>query len=120
MTTGRPALLMLTVLGLDGVVSAVMGALFLGLYAGPVPVPLSALLSGLLNAALVWAASFWTDSRRLAAIPLFTWLATVAVFALGGPGSDVVLGGAGAMAAAPLILLLLGAVPPVLVLRRLA
>lgn len=110
-----------TVLGLlaaDGVLSAIAGTFLLPMYLGPVPLPVSALVSGLLNAALVWAAGQWTDSRRLAALPLWTWLATVAVFTLGGPGGDIVYGGPGIMAFSVLIFLLLGALPAAVVLRR--
>ena len=115
--TGR---IVLAVLAADGVLSAVMGALLLPSYLGSVPFPLSALLSGLLNAALVWAATQWTDSRTLAALPLWTWLATVGAFTLGGPGGDVVFGGAGPMAYSVVLLLALGALPPAYVLRRLS
>ena len=100
--------------------SAIAGAFFLPLYVGSVPLPVSALLSGALNAVLVWAAAQWTDSKRLAALPLWTWLITTAVFTLGGPGSDVVFGGPGVMAYSSVIFLLLGALPPALVLRRMA
>lgn len=108
----------LGLLALDGVLSAVAGALLLPLYLGPIPFPISALLSGLLNVALVWAAGHWTDSKRLAALPLFTWLATVGVFVLGGPGGDVVFGGSGVMAYSALIFLVLGALPAAYLLRR--
>ena len=86
----------------------------------PIPFPVSAVVSGLVNAALVWAAGYWTDSKRLAALPLWTWLGTVAAFTLGGPGGDIVFGGSGVMAYSVLILLLLGALPATLVLRRMA
>ena len=108
----------LALLAVDGVLSAVLGTLLLQLYLGPVPFPISALFSGLLNAALVWAASYWTDSARLAALPLWAWLATVAGLTLGGPGGDVIFGGPGIMAFSVLVLLVLGALPPALVLRR--
>ena len=65
---------MLTLLAVDGVISAVLAAFFLPLRLGSVPFPISALISGLLNAALVWAALQWTSSPRLAALPLWTWL----------------------------------------------
>ena len=42
----------LALLALDGVLSAIMGAFLLPLRLGPVPLPVSALLSGLLNVAL--------------------------------------------------------------------
>lgn len=108
----------LVLLGVDGVLSGVAGALLLPLRLGPIPFPVSALLSGLLNAALVWAAAQVTTSKSVAALPLWTWLATVTIFALGGPGGDVVLAGRGVMAYAIVVLIILGAVPPVLVLRR--
>ena len=110
--------LVLTLLAIDGVLSAIAGALLLPLYVGRIPLPVSAVLSGLLNAALVWAAGHWTDSKRLAALPLWTWLATVAVFTLGGPGGDIVFGGHGVMAYSAPIFLLLGALPAAYLLRR--
>ena len=108
----------LALLTLDGVLSAILGALLLPTYLGSIPVPVSAPISGLINAALVWAAGYWTDSKRLAALPLWAWLATVAGFSLGGPGSDIIFGGPGIMAFSVLILLAFGAVPPILLLRR--
>ena len=50
----------LTLLAIDGVLSAVAAAFFLPLRIGSVPFPISALISGLVNAALVWAALQWT------------------------------------------------------------
>ena len=46
---------MLGVLAFDGALSAIAGALFLPLYLGATPFPINALISGLVNAALVWA-----------------------------------------------------------------
>ena len=111
----RPVLALLAV---DGVVSAIIGAFLLPLYLGPVPFPVSAVFSGLLNAALVWAASHWTHSKRLVALPLWTWLAAVAVLSLGGPGGDIVFGGPGIMGLSVLILFALGALPAAMLLRR--
>ena len=105
-------------LALDGVLSAIAGALLLPFHLGAVPMPVSAVVSGLVNAALVWAAGEVTGSKRLAAWPLWAWLATTTVFTFGGPGDDVVFGGPGVMAYSALIFLLLGALPPALVLRR--
>lgn len=110
--------LVLGLLALDGVLSALAGALLLPLYLGPVPFPVTAALSGLLNVALVCAAGHWTDSKRLAALPLWTWLATVAILTLGGPGGDIVFGGSGLMAYSAVIFLLLGALPTAYLLRR--
>jgi hypothetical protein len=108
----------LTLLAIDGVLSAVAAAFFLPLRIGPVPFPISALISGLVNAALVWAALQWTSSPRLAAVPLCCWLLTVAGLTFGGPGDDIVFGGVGVMEYAPLLLIALGALPPALVLWR--
>jgi hypothetical protein len=108
----------LALLGVDGVLSALAGALLLPSYIGSVPFPVSALISGLVNAALVWAAARWTTSPRVAALPLWTWLLTVAAMSLGGPGDDVILGGQGLMAYAALVLIVLGVLPPVWVLWR--
>ena len=46
---GRIGTAVLALLAVDGVLSAVAGALLLPLYLGPVPFPVSALASGLLN-----------------------------------------------------------------------
>ena len=120
--TGAPdsaiRIVFLTLLAVDGVISAVGGALLLPSYVGSVPFPISALVSGLLNAALVWAAGRWTTSTRLAALPLWTWLLTVLGMCLGGPGHDVIFGGRGVMAYSPLLLLVVGSVPPYWVLLR--
>ncbi|MGV0642432.1 hypothetical protein [Mycolicibacterium sp. XJ879] len=117
-TTDRLRVVVLTLLALDGVLCAIAAAFLLPLRIGSVPFPISALLAGLVNAALVWAALHWTSSPRIAALPLWTWLATVAVMFLGGPGDDVVFGGSGVMAYAVLLLLVLGALPPAAVLWR--
>ena len=109
----------LALLAVDGVLSALLGALLLPMYLSSIPFPVSALLSGLVNATLVWAAGYWTGSKRLAALPLWSWLLTVALFTVGGPGGDIVFGGRGILAYSVLILLLLGAMPAALVLRRL-
>jgi hypothetical protein len=114
----------LVLLAVDGVISAVLGALFLLLYIGPVPFPVSALISGLVNALLVWAGLQWSASPRLAAIALWTWLFTLAAMTFfGGPGGDVLFGAVGGPAFdqwSPFVLLVLGVVPPAMVLRRAA
>ncbi|BBZ42855.1 hypothetical protein MPRM_01360 [Mycobacterium parmense] len=110
--------MVLALLAVDGVLSAVAGALLLPSYIGSVPFPVSGLISGLLNAALVWAAGLWARSSRVAALPLWTWLLTIAVISMGGPGDDVILGGRGLMAYAALLLIVLGVAPPAWVLWR--
>ncbi|PXX08923.1 hypothetical protein [Mycolicibacterium moriokaense] len=116
LTPFRPAVL--TLLAIDGVLSAVAAAFFLPIRIGSVPFPISALISGLLNAALVWAALQWTPAPRVAALPLWCWLLTVAGLTFGGPGNDIVFGGVGVMEYAPLLLIVLGALPPAALLWR--
>jgi hypothetical protein len=108
----------LTLLAVDGVLSAIGGALFLPSYIGAVPFPVSALASGLVNAALVWAAGPWTSRPLLAALPVWTWLLTVFVMARPGPGGDVVFGGQGITGYSPFLLLAAGALLPFWVLWR--
>jgi len=111
-------IVILALLAVDGILSAVTGALLLPAYIGSIPFPISALISGLVNAAVVWAACRWTTSARLAALPLWTWLLTVLAMAAGGPGGDVIFGGRGVLAYSPLLLLVAGALPPAWVLWR--
>lgn len=108
----------LALLAVDGVISAVVGAFLLPLYVGSIPFPVSALAAGAVNCALVWAAMYWTDSMRLAALPLWTWLATVVALTLGGPGGDIVFAGRGVMAYGSLIFIAAGALAPAAMLRR--
>jgi hypothetical protein len=110
--------LVLTLLALDGVFSAIFAALLLPLRIGTFPFPISALLSGALNALLVWAGLQWTSSARLGAIALWAWLLTIGAMALGGPGGDVIFGGAGFDEYAPLVLLVLGVLPAAALLWR--
>jgi hypothetical protein len=110
--------LVLTLLTVDGVLSALAGALLLPLYLGSVPFPISAVVCGLLNAALVWAALQWTPSTRLAAAPLWAFLATVLVLTFGGPGGDAVFRGPGIMDFRSLLFIVVGVAPPAVVLWR--
>jgi hypothetical protein len=108
----------LALLAFDGVLSAIAGALFLPSYIGAIPFPISALASGLLNTALVWAAGHWTNRNLLAALPVWTWLLTVFVMARPGPGGDVIFAGPGITAYSPFLLLAAGALLPFWVLMR--
>lgn len=116
---GWARIVLLAVLAFDGVLSAIAGAFLLPSYLGAIPLPVSGLVSGAVNAALVWAALQWAPTARAASIPLWSWVATVLVLTLGGPGGDIVLGGAGIMQLAPIIFMVLGAGPPAFVLFRL-
>lgn len=108
----RTRFLIFALLFLDGVISAVLAALFLPSYLGAVPFPISAVISGLVNAALAWAARHWTASPRVAALPLWAWLATVLVITFGGPADDTIFGGRGLMGYGVLLLIVFGTVPP--------
>ena len=108
----------LLLLAVDGVISAVVGAVFLPLRLGSFPFPISAIVTGAVNAALVWAAMYWTESLRMAALPLWTWLLTVAALTLGGPGGDIIFGGRGVLAYGVLLFLVVGAAPPAWLLWR--
>jgi hypothetical protein len=121
--------LIFVLLAVDGVISAVLGAFFVQSYLGSVPFPASALLSGLLNALLVWVGLQWTDSGRVAATALWTWLLTVAVMMAWGEGGlpatlfgdvfdDSLFGGPGFDQVSALVLLILGIVPPAVVLSK--
>lgn len=101
-------------LAVDGVISGVLAAFFLSLYIGPVPFPISALISGLLNVALVRTALQWTSSSRIASLPLWTWLATVVGLTFPGPGDDAVFSAQWSL----LLLMVVGALPPALLLYR--
>lgn len=107
----------LAVLGLlafDGVVSAVAGVLLLPIFVGTIPLPISALICGVVNAALVWAAVQWTTSPRLAGLPLWAFLLTLLLLMLGGPGGDMMFDGL----TSAVVMILFGAAPPAYVLWR--
>jgi hypothetical protein len=110
----------LGLLAIDGVISAIAGALFLQVRLGAMPFPISALISGLLNALLVWVGLQWTSSVRPAALALWTWLFAVAAMTLTGSGGNVVFGGPGFDQWSVAVLLVLGVLPPVIVLWRAA
>ena len=101
----------LSALAIDGVLCALATSLFLPLYLGSVPFPISAVIAGVVNLALVWAGTEWATSTRLAALPLWTWLLTVAALTLGGPGGDIVFSGSGIGGLAPILLIAVGAGP---------
>lgn len=103
----------LTLLAVDGVVVALMAALFLPARLGAFPFPISAVIAGAVNVALVWAASYWTTSLRAAGLPLWTFLATVLVMMFGGPGGDVIFGNSELGGFAVIVLAVVGALPAV-------
>lgn len=108
----------LALLALDGILCALTATLLLPSYLGSVWFPASAVVAGAVNVALVWAARQWTDSTRLAALPLITFLLTIAVLSLGGPGGDMTMSGAGIAGFGPVLLTAFGALPALWFLLR--
>jgi hypothetical protein len=108
----------LTLLAVDGVISAVLGAVFLQVHIGRTPFPISALIAGLVNLLLVWVGLQWTASVRLAALPLWTFLITLAVTTFGGPGGDVLFGGPGFDEWSAAVLLAIGVLPTAVLMWR--
>jgi len=102
----------LALLAVDGVLCAVSTALLLPAHIGAVPFPLSALVGGLVNTGLVWVALRCTSSLRLAALPLWAWLLTIALMTFGGPGDDLIFADRGVMAYGVLLMIVLGSAPP--------
>ena len=121
LTTRAPdgaRVVILAVLAFDGVLSAVVGALLLPLYVGSIPVPdqrpdqrPGERRAGVGRAAVDGGAT----GGRVAAVGL---AADGGGLTLGGPGGDIVFGGAGVMAYSPLIFIAVGAAPPAYVLWR--
>jgi hypothetical protein len=111
-------IVVLTLLAVDGVISAVLGAVFLQVHIGRTPFPISALISGLVNMLLLWVGLQWTPSVRLAALPVWTFLLTLAVTTFGGPGGDVLFGGPGFDEWSAAVLLILGVLPAVVLVWR--
>ena len=72
------------------------------------PIPVVAVIAGLLNAAVMWLAARTTDAPPRFA-PLVAWFLMIAVGFFGGPGGDVVLYPANPTLAATLMLLVFGA-----------
>lgn len=82
---------MIALLVFDGVLVAGFGVVLTPFYIAGVPVPVGALLSGLLVPWLVNLAAVESRQPVVAGAPLWAWLATVAVLGLAGPGGDVLL-----------------------------
>lgn len=82
---------MIALLVLDGVLVGGFGVVTAPYYVGGVPVPVGALLSGLLVPWLVRLAGGESRNPLVAGAPLWAWLATVTVLGLAGPGGDVLL-----------------------------
>lgn len=103
----------LSLLAIDGVISAILGIALLNLRVGATPAPLGLLVSAVFNVVLVWCALEWAPSRRWAGVPIWAFLAIVTILTFGGPGGDVVFTGLG-----PVWLLGAGVLPAEWLRRR--
>lgn len=81
----------LAVLIFDGFLCGILSVLFLPTYLGSVPFPVSALLAGVANVMLLFAARKVADQPLAIASPLIAWGVAILVCMLGGPGGDVLL-----------------------------
>lgn len=78
----------LLLLATGAAVSCVLAVAWLGMYIGPVPVPVSILAAGVWSLLLVRVASAWSDRRAVAAFPALVWILTLVAVDL-GPGGDM-------------------------------
>lgn len=83
----RALLLALTV---DGFIVGLLSVVFLNIYIGAVPFPISAVVCGAANGVLVWLAARHTASTARM-LPLIGWLIAMGVGLQGGPGGDALL-----------------------------
>ncbi|CAM3317142.1 hypothetical protein TSHO111613_17815 [Tsukamurella hominis] len=83
--------ILLGVATVGGAVCAVGATMYLYLYAGAAPLPLSAVLFGGFLAAIAVAARRLGGEPVHGALPVIAFLLVVAVFLVGGPGGDIVL-----------------------------
>lgn len=83
--------ILLGVATVGGAVCGVGAAMYLYLYSGAVPLPLSAVLFGALLAAISVAARRLGGEPVHGALPVIAFLLVIAAFLAGGPGGDVVL-----------------------------
>lgn len=97
----------LAVLVFDGFLCAVLSVLFLPLYLGATPFPISILVAAVVNLVLVIAARSTTGRSGSAALPLLAWSLGFLLCMFGGPGGDVLL-----LASVWTLLLFLGALIP--------
>jgi hypothetical protein len=82
--------LVLVALTVDGLIVGVLSVTFLNVYAGSVPVPITAVLGAVLVAWFVRIATSLTASAVRYG-PMLAWLVPVLAGLLGGPGGDVML-----------------------------
>ncbi|WP_062973278.1 hypothetical protein [Nocardia flavorosea] len=85
---GIPGPLIIAVLVIDAVIALVLEVLYLPLYIGTVPVPITAILAGPVNLALVWAVATVSTRLSILFLPVGAWLAAFLIAASRGPGGD--------------------------------
>ncbi|MGH4008539.1 MAG: hypothetical protein ACRDTH_10365 [Pseudonocardiaceae bacterium] len=81
----------LAVLVFDAVALAAVELLYLPLWVGTVPIPVTILLAVVSTRWLVRSAAELGGSRWVAAVPLVVWLLALGVLGVAGPGGDVLL-----------------------------
>lgn len=104
--------LIIVVLMFDAVLTLAIEVLYLPLYIGPVPIPVSALLAGAINLALIRAARVVSPRPAVLFLPLAAWTLGFLVAASTGPGGDVPL----TSDIRTLLLFLFGLAPPLIYL----
>lgn len=78
----------LVLLAIGAATSCVLAAVWLTMYLGPVPLPISVLAAGAWSLFLVRVASTWSDRKIVAAFPALVWILTLVALDL-GPGGDM-------------------------------
>ncbi|WP_072688014.1 hypothetical protein [Rhodococcus marinonascens] len=99
----------LALLVFDGFLCAILSVLFLPLYLGATPFPISILAAAVVNLALVIAARSTTGRVGTGALPLAGWGFGFLLCMFGGPGGDALL-----LVSVWTLLLVVGAVIPAL------
>ncbi|GAA4396250.1 hypothetical protein [Tsukamurella soli] len=84
-----PRLLLLAALTLAGAACAVGGTMYLPAHVGSAPMPVSAVVAGLMLAMVSVAAQTLTGQGSSASLPVLAFLVVIVVFLLGGPGDSV-------------------------------
>lgn len=98
---------LLALLIFDGFLCAILSVLYLPLYIGGTPFPVTILIAAVVNLLLVRTARSLTGRTGIGVLPLGAWLFGFFVCMLGGPGGDVLL-----LGSVSTLLLLIGAIVP--------
>lgn len=78
----------LVLLAVGSAAGCVLSAVWLTMYVGPLPVPVSVLAAGVWSLVLVRVARMWSDRPAVAAFPALVWILTLVALDL-GPGGDM-------------------------------